>query len=220
LRAWHNSAKVDETRSVFDSLSYLFPSEIPSTREPLIRAQGASLTLDGIRKLFELCDRKPVLIGTIHGDLNATNVLTRAGDAIVIDFEQLAEGMPLVYDAACVEAGLLVDGFANDHRAVPDLLRSIDRLYSRQEIFEWVTQCHPKDSSTWFYDCVREIRVHARQFELRPGQYISALALAFIKKACNPYVFGDKRDELRAMGFVLAERLLRLITAQGDESVK
>ena len=211
LRAWHNAARQDYDRSVFESLSYLFPAMIPPIREPLIRAYGATLTLDQARALFGRRKSKPVLVGTIHGDLNATNVLVRVGDAIVIDFEQLREGMPLVYDCACVEAGLLVDGFADDKREMSIWLQSIEPLYANRNVYEWLTPCHPKDPSAWFYDCVRQIRLHARQFELAEDQYATALALAFIKKACNPHNFGDRRDELRAMGFLIAERILNLI---------
>jgi hypothetical protein len=213
LRAWHNAARQDCERTVFDALSYLFPSAIPPVREPLIRAYGATLTLEQARALFGRCTSRPVLVGTIHGDLNATNVLVRVGDAIVIDFEQLAEGMPLVYDCACVEAGLLVDGFAKDRRELASWLQSIEPLYANRNLYEWQTPCHPKDPSAWFYDCVRQIRLHARQFDLGEDQYATALALAFIKKACNSHVFGDRRDELRAMGFLIAERILKLITA-------
>jgi uncharacterized protein associated with vWA-MoxR-VMAP ternary system len=212
LRAWHNAAIRHEGRTVFECLDKRFPTQIPEDRAPLIRAYGAQRSLSDLRTALEQVKTKPVLIGTIHGDLNASNILIRGGDSIVIDFEQLSEGMPLVYDAASVEAGLFVDGFAGDTRDPLELLDSVAALYESRRFFDWLKPCHPKDSSAWFYECVRIIRLHTQQFELNSDQYAAALAFAYIKKACNRHLFGDKRDELRALGYVIAEKILGLLS--------
>jgi hypothetical protein len=216
LGAWRHAARKDDRRSLPEALSYLLPAEaaIPAERKVLIRSLGATPDLSQIRQLLDQCDAKPILVGTIHGDLNASNILIRFSDAILIDFEQLREGRPLLYDAASVEAGLLVDGFAQDRRRVPAWLKTIEPLYDSHEMFEWRVPCHPKDGSAWFYDCVREIRLHAKQLELKKGQYATALALAFVKKSCNPHLFHDRRDSLRAAAYILAERILNLVAAE------
>jgi hypothetical protein len=216
LRAWHNAATPGDARTVFECLAERYPAQIPEERAPLIRAYGARRSLQELRTTLEQQRGKPVLIGTIHGDLNASNILIRGGDAIVIDFEQLTEGMPLVYDAACVEAGLFVDGFVEDARDPLELLESVAPLYRSKRFFDWLKPCHPKDCSSWFYECVRLIRLHAQQFEFGPDQYATALAVAYIKKACNKHLFCDKRDELRALGYVLAERILDLLAAESQ----
>ncbi len=217
LRAWHNAAEGQNSRTVFECLAERYPTEIPDEREPLIRAYGGTHSLQYLRSVLEQVKAKPVLIGTIHGDLNASNVLIRGGDAIVIDFEQLTEGMPLVYDAASVEAGLFVDGFAEDPREPLAILESIAPLYQSKQLFDWLKPCHPKDGSSWFYECVRLVRLQAQQFQLAPDQYATALAFAYIKKACNKHVFCDRRDELRALGYVFAERIVELINPKGNQ---
>jgi hypothetical protein len=213
LAAWRNAAVVNSVLAIPQLLGYLFPVDIPKGREPLIRGCGAKLTLQEVRTLFESCASRPVLVGTIHCDLNATNVLARFGDAIVIDFEQLADGKPLVYDPASVEASLLVDGFANDPRDTDEWLLSIVRLYERRDMFGWIAPCRPDDPSAWFFDCVRQIRSYAHHLELVEGQYATALALALLKKSCNPNGFDIFAERRRASAFLLAENLLQSITA-------
>jgi hypothetical protein len=216
LGAWRHAAEQDDRRSVWQALSDLLPSDkdIPTERKELIREMQGTPELAPIRRLLDQCDAKPILVGTIHGDLNASNILIRLSDAILIDFEQLKEGRPLLYDAASVEAGLLVDGFASDRRSMDVWRESITPLYDSYEMFGWSKPCHPKDGSAWFFDCVRQIRLHAKQLELKRGQYATALAIALVKKSCNPHIFRDRRDRLRAAGFVLAEKILKLVVAE------
>jgi hypothetical protein len=193
--------------------------DIPDERKALIRSLGGTPDLAHIRELLDRCDAKPILIGTIHGDLNASNVLVRFSDAILIDFKQLNEGRPLLYDAASVEVGLLVDGFATDRRDVQEWLTSIERLYDSHEMFECRIPCHPQDPSAWFFDCVRQVRLHARQLELKKGQYATALGLAFVKKSCNAHMFYDRRDTLRAAAYLLGERILEFVVAEYSKEI-
>jgi Ternary complex associated domain 9 len=215
LAAWRHAARVDD-RSLPEALSgpLLDEAAIPNFRKATIRSLGATADLAYICQLLDQCRAKPILVGTIHGDLNATNILVRFSDAILIDFERLQEGQPLLYDAASVEAGLLVDGFAQDCRPISEWLESLEPLYGSHEMFDWRVPCHPKDQSAWFFDCVREIRAHARQLELRKGQYATALALALVKKGCNPHAFHDRRDELRSAGYALGDRILNLVAGE------
>lgn len=216
LWSWRNLAKPDEL-SIPDYLENLFPTKIPSEREALIRELGATLSVSEMKDLFMRRNSKPVLAGPVHGDLHATNVLVRSGDAIVIDFEKVESRWPLVYDAAALEGGLLVDGFADDSRSPADILSSIISLYENGVILERISSCHPKDASTWFYDCVHQIRIQARQLEFHPGQYATALALALIKKACNPHKFDDTKIRLRAVAYVLAEKILTARSRSSEE---
>jgi len=221
LGAWRNAARTDDVRSLPQALSYLLPDsiDIPDERKALIRSLGGTPDLAHIRELLDRCDAKPILIGTIHGDLNASNVLVRFSDAILIDFKQLNEGRPLLYDAASVEVGLLVDGFATDRRDVQEWLTSIERLYDSHEMFECRIPCHPQDPSAWFFDCVRQVRLHARQLELKKGQYATALGLAFVKKSCNAHMFYDRRDTLRAAAYLLGERILEFVVAEYSKEI-
>lgn len=223
LWAWRHIATTKQ-RSIPEYLEHLFPSEIPRHREHLIRELGATLSVSEMKALFMACSALPVLAGPIHGDLHATNVLVRSADAIVIDFEKIGFDMPLVYDAASLEGGLLVDGFIGDLRTPTSWLASIECLYDEAAFGHEVVPCHPRDKSAWYFDCVRQIRIHARQMERGAGQYAAALALALIKKACNSEDFRDSsgtntdvgqqmtREHLRAAAYVLAERILKTMS--------
>jgi hypothetical protein len=214
LRSWQRLA-TPEDRSIPEYLGDLFPKEFPEGREALVRAAGATRSIDELKSLFKGRNSKPVLAGPVHGDLHATNVLVRSADSIVIDFEKVEFRWPLVYDAASLEGGLLVDGFVGDNRSVPDIIDSIVKLYENGVTLERESSspardaaCHPKDASAWFYDCVHQIRLHARHMQRHPGQYATALSLALIRKACNPHQFTGKKLELRAAAFLLAEKIL------------
>ncbi|MBD8900361.1 phosphotransferase [Rhodanobacter sp. DHG33] len=222
LRPWHHAAMKDEARSVADyfdgryQTKIIFPTTIPPKRLLEIQRLGGDMSLTDLENIFKAQDHKPTRIGTIHGDLNATNVLVRNTDAIIIDFNDIQANMPLVYDAACLEGGLLVDGFVKDTRSPKDWLASIAPLYQKAALVDWIESCHPSDASRWFYDCVRQIRIHAKQFECQPGQYATVLALTLLKKACNSHSFEDsaepsdrKRAILRAGAYVLGQQILR-----------
>ena len=223
LRAWRNSANPEHTPlHVF--LGGDLPSEIPAHRRPLVEAYGASGSLQELRTVLTARGKEPVLVGAVHGDLHATNVLVRGGDAILIDFEKVRDRHPLLWDMACLEGGLFVDGFVDDRRPGVAVLHSVGCLYEAAAFSDDVYPCHPSDSSAWFFDCVRQIRMQARQVELKPGQYALTLAVALARKACNVKDFrADKtkapavsvplsREDVRALAYVLSERILMGLT--------
>lgn len=210
LSSWYLHAWEDQ-RSLVMLLLHLFPKDtIPLNRKARIKELGASKTLGDLRALFEKCTWTPVLVGPIHGDLHATNVLVRSTDAIVIDFQKHCEN-PLVYDAACLEAGLLVDGFGDDEREGVEWLNSIKPLYANFPLLSLPTHCHPRDSSSWFYACVQQIRLYARKMERHENQYAAALAIALLKKASNKHQFGQPKECHRAGAYVIAELILTTI---------
>lgn len=76
-----------------------------------------------------------------------------------------------------------------------------------------------KDGSSWYFDRVRQIRLHAKAMEQGPFQYAWALAFVLTKKACKDEVFRDpdlkpgqlSREDLRALALILAERIVNLL---------
>ncbi|MBI3504679.1 MAG: phosphotransferase [Proteobacteria bacterium] len=216
LRAWQHGW-TEENRSLCEYLVETTAPTIPEWREPLVRKYGATMSPAELQALVARHDSRPVRVGTVHGDLHATNVLVRNQDAIVIDFEKMAEGAPLLCDMASLEGGLFVDGFIGDRRTGKKLLLSVSCLYEAATFREpSQMKCHPADGSAWFFECVHQIRLHARHVERAPCQYALALAVALYKKACNPDDFrgdakkrtGLRREDVRALAFVLAERIL------------
>jgi len=144
-------------------------------------------------------------------------------DAVEVDYDPLEvvvdpkkallPDAPVLYDAASLEGGLLVDGFVNDGRTIEEWLNSLRPLYESGALLDATAPCHPRDASTWFFDAVRQIRLHARQFERHPGQYATALAVALLKKSCNSREFADRRQMLRAGAFVIGEMILTAETS-------
>jgi hypothetical protein len=204
-------------------------SVIPEHREPLVKAYGTTSTLEELKALIaRACPSQPVLVGVIHGDLHATNVLVRMNDAVIIDLERIATGQPLLLDAASLEGGLFVDGFVGDRRSAKEVLTSIQPLYTTAALEQDDHYCDPANRSAWFVDSVRQIRMQARQMERRPHQYGWTLAAVLLKKACNLDALpedGDAgalgsakltREDVRAMAFVLAEKIILGLSEQGE----
>lgn len=233
FRAWHNGAKPSDV-SLQKYLAKRVLPRIPDARKPLIKRYGAKRSLEELGKLLVAGDSRPVSIGVIHGDLHATNVLVRGDDAILIDFEQVEKDAPLLRDLACLEGGLFVDGFVGDGRTPKAILQSVECLYESKSLLKGrVDPCQPVDGSAWFFDCVMQIRMQARQHELADHQYALVLAAELMRKACNDHDFdadaqnagktdartkGHRKpgtnsvpvrmEQTRAMAYVLAERIL------------
>ncbi|MBK8322350.1 MAG: phosphotransferase [Betaproteobacteria bacterium] len=229
FRGWHNGAQPDAVPLQIH-LQARMPTAIPAFRKPLIDAAGATRTLDELGKWLVDGDSTPVSVGVIHGDLHATNVLVRGGDAILIDFEKVQSQGPVLRDLACLEGGLFVDGFVGERRDTASILASVKCLYTTDLLRAdgRVTHCQPDDGSAWFFDCVMQIRMQARPFELAANQYALLLASELIRKSCNSTNFdedtnvGSKPDlgrirmeQTRAMAYVLAEWVLTGLAAVG-----
>jgi hypothetical protein len=208
LLGWHRRWEEVST-PLSRGLLHRFPrmSRISNGRYARARALGATRDLNELRTLFERCNSEPILVGPIHGDLHAANVRVRATDAIVIDFCAHVD-FPLVYDAACLEASLLVEGFADDKREIEDWLSSIAQLYEHPVTDGSLPHPNPKDRSCWFHACVRQIRRYARQWERGKDQYAGALAVALLTKAVKDKNAPEPEASRRAAAYVLAERVL------------
>lgn len=208
LLGWHRRWKEVQT-PLSRGLNHLFPRirRLRNSRFARARALGATRDLNELRTLFERCDSVPVLVAPIHGDLHAGNVRVRATDAIVIDFCAHSD-FPLVYDAACLEASLLVDGFADDRRDIQEWLDSVASLYDHPLTGSRLPHPNPKDRSCWFHACVRQIRRYARQWECAEDQYAGALAVALLTKAVKDKNAVEPEASRRAAAYVLAERVL------------
>ena len=224
LVAWRRAAKPLDV-PLASYLADVFPKSIPAHRAPLITAYGATHPPAELKRLFDSLSSQPVLVGVVHGDLHATNVLVRSNDAVIIDLERVQLSMPLLFDAASLEGGLFIDGFIGDRRSGPELLASLASLYSANAFSGDDHYCLPQDGSAWFADSVRQIRMQAKQMERAQRQYGMVLAAILLKKACNPEDFRQPpqvtgtnpppltREEVRALAYVLGERILLSLTA-------
>lgn len=218
IASWHSGADVED-RILPETLEGRFPDLVPGHRRALMEGYGAVLDLDSLHKQFSAFQSRPVLMGVVHGDLHATNVLVRGGDAIIIDFEKIEMKKPVLFDAASLEAGLFVDGFVGDRRSGEEVLKSVMQLYSVAALNGEMLTCHPKDGSSWFFDCVRQIRLHAQLMEQNRSQYAMTLACVLAKKACKNEVLNDPsgatgltREAVRALAMVLAEQIFKALS--------
>lgn len=220
LLGWHRQASRVDT-SIAEGLLGQFPRHIDPARMTRARKLGAKHDIAQLRALFELCDSKPVLAGPVHGDLHASNVRVRATDAIVIDFFAHRKA-PLLYDAATLEASLLVEGFGKGEKDIRAWFRSVESLYDHSPLDSAVAPANPKNKTFWFHACVMQIRRYARQWELEEHQYAAALALALLVKAKKDPTIPDPEGARRAAAYVFAERILlksfgaRAAAAQGS----
>lgn len=210
LRTWQSyGRKVEESVPEFlRTHNFHFPDELPQNRIGLVSQLGSTKTLMELKALYEKLDSKPILIGPGHGDLHAANILVRGADAVLIDFEKARQDIPFVFDLASLESGLFVDGFLKDKRSHKEILCSVIGLYDGGKDQCRTLPCKPEDPSVWYFECIRQIRLHARELEQASGQYAAALVFTFLKKACNSDIIGEEQIALRACAFILAEKIL------------
>ncbi len=225
LRAWHHISR-DEDQPLQNYLRDMMPKKIPKARKKIIEKIEIPKSPSELMILLEEYSSSPVQIGVVHGDLHSLNILVRGVDAIVIDFEKVEENKPLLIDLTSLEAGLLIDGFIGDHRTIHELLKSIEPLIEIDTLIQHKNiKFDPSYESAWFFDCVRQIRMHAREIEQTEGQYALTLAVMLAKKACKEplrNVNSDRRYlstiDLRAIAYILAQRILIKYSQHNSDS--
>lgn len=207
LHGWYRLAE-DDLTPIPKRLH--FPRRKPPTRRlHFAKRLGLTKSLAALRKLYlRSMELTPVLTGPIHGDLHAANILVRGVDAILIDFCAHQDDMPILFDIACLEVSLLIDGFDKDDRDTISWLRSIMPLYEAPLLRSPCATTHPKEPSAWFFACVNQLRLFARDMQRCDGQYAAVLAISLIKKACKDPELTGKANRRRAAAYVLAEKLL------------
>jgi len=218
LGTWRKQARKDSDRTLGQFLEGKWLDEkngqeisLPPSRAITVSRLGGTPIVGPLREIFNRCSQSKVWSGPTHGDLHATNVLVRGSDAIIIDFEKMKDEFPILYDPASLEGGLLVEGFGGDRRSKDDpgkLLDSISRLYALKALNNSVDPCHATDPSSWFYDCVGQIRTLSRHAQRCDGQYALVLAVCLIRKGCNPHSFEPAYENLRAISFILGQQIL------------
>lgn len=179
-------------------------------RAAIVTQLGGDSNVRRLKKKFDKFSNISVNCGPAHGDLHATNVLVRGSDAIIIDFEKMEADFPLLYDPASLEGGLLVEGFRKDKRIEKNpqsLLDSISRLYDADALRGALVTCSPSDKSSWFFDCTNQIRALSRHAEI-DSEYALVLAVCLIRKGCNRQIFDNAQESLRAISFVLGQKIL------------
>jgi hypothetical protein len=191
---------------------------LPPARAEIVRDLGGETEVAPLKVIFENHGNTRVLIAPAHGDMHATNVLVRHGDAILIDFEKLEQHYPLTYDPASLEGGLLVEGFIEDLKNETfkpnDLVKLIEPLYEESAFKgRGMTLCPRGDPTEWYYDAVNQIRTLSWAAETEPGQYALTLALCLIRKGCNTHESLDAKapSTSRAIAFFFGQKILRRI---------
>jgi hypothetical protein len=126
----------------------------------------------------------------------------------------------LLYDPASLEGGLLVEALRHDRRSAEDpaaLLAAIAPLYHLNVLEELFCPCRASDPLVWFHECIGQIRTLSRPLERpigRYGQYAMVLAMCLVRKGCNPHGFEAAQENLRAIAFVLGQRIFRQLDEQ------
>jgi hypothetical protein len=228
---WRKQKRLDTSRSLSSYLDRRWYTEdsddligLPSARAQIVRNLGGNTDISSLKKMFEdRADASP-LIAPAHGDMHATNVLVRHGDAILIDFEKLEQDYPLTFDPASLEAGLLVEGFLQDlgkKRLQPrDLVQCIEPLYELSALrVGGMPRCRRGDPTEWYFDAVNQVRTLSWEAENAPDQYALTLALCLIRKGCNTHkdLEATAPSASRAIAFLFGQKILRAIAAKSGD---
>jgi hypothetical protein len=226
LGGWRKQQRVDKEFSLAAYLDKKWRVEgqsqfiaLPPERIPLVERLRADIAIEPLKAIFDQLGQTEPLVAPAHGDMHATNVLVRHGDAILIDFEKLEEHYPLTYDPASLEGGLLVEGFIEDFkkkRLTPrKLLSMISPLYEERSLkMGQPTYCRPGNPTEWFFNAVNQVRALSWSAEREPGQYALTLALCLIRKGCNshPELNEKEPNTLRAIAFFFGQKILRAMS--------
>ena len=232
LGGWRKQQRVDKKLSFGSYLEKKWCVEgqsqliaLPAERIPLVQELRSDIAIEPLEAIFKQLGQTEALVAPAHGDMHATNVLVRHGDAILIDFEKLEPHYPLTYDPASLEGGLLVEGFIEDlkkKKLTPlDIVRLIEPLYAERALERGQTTfCSPGDPTEWFYNAVNQIRTLSWSAEEEPGQYALTLALCLIRKGCNPHVDleAEEPNTLRAIAFFFGQKILRAMASTAATS--
>lgn len=223
LGGWRKQKSLDTNQSLSSHLEKKWRVEgsdaliaLPPTRSEIVRDLGGETDVAPLKVIFENHANTSALIAPAHGDMHATNVLVRHGDAILIDFEKLEQHYPLTYDPASLEGGFLVEGFIKDlekKRFKPnELVKLLEPLYEQSALkCSGTTLCRRGDPIEWYYDAVNQIRTLSWAAENEPGQYALTLALCLIRKGCNPHesLEAEAPSLSRAIAFFFGQKILR-----------
>jgi hypothetical protein len=223
LGGWRKQKRPDTSQSLSKYFEKKWHTEgsnalitLPPARAEIIRILGGDTDVASLKEIFENHGNTSALVAPAHGDMHATNVLVRHGDAILIDFEKLEQHYPLTYDPASLEGGLLVEGFIKDlkkERFKPnELVKLIEPLYKQSALKgSGTTHCRPGDPTEWYFDAVNQIRTLSWATEHEPGQYALTLALCLIRKGCNTHenLEAEAPSEARAIAFFFGQKILR-----------
>ena len=223
LGGWRKQKRLDTSRSLSEHLETKWHAEgsnaliaLPPERAELVLQFGGDTDIAPLKVIFENHANTSALVAPAHGDMHATNVLVRHGDAILIDFEKLEQHYPLTYDPASLEGGLFVEAFIKDlkkERFKPnELIELIRPLYEQSALKgSGTTHCRPGDPTEWYFDAVNQIRTLSWAAENEPGQYALTLALCLIRKGCNPHqnLEAEAPSRSRAIAFYFGQRILR-----------
>jgi hypothetical protein len=233
LAGWRKQSSDDPLRTLGDYLADRWQAEesdaliaLPESQRQIVSKLGGEVEVGPLKRIFEAHSQTTPRYAPAHGDLHATNVLVRHGDAIIIDFEKLKDDYPLTYDPASLEGGLLVEGFTKDlnKKVITDQqlvgllkpLYTLDALCRRKDI-----PCPRGSLQEWFFDCVNQLRTLSWSAEYEIGQYALTLALCLIRKGCNAHdAFTDEQKTLRAISFFFGQHLLREIEAHPKGQVR
>lgn len=233
LGGWRKQKRLDAHRPLNSYLEKRWQAEdsealiaLPPDRADIVRELGGDIDLVPMKKIFEDYGKTSPLIAPAHGDMHATNVLVRHGDAILIDFEKLEQDYPLTYDPASLEGGLLVEGFFEDIEKKTfepkELVQRIGPLYELSALsIRGAAFCRRGDPTEWYFDAINQIRTLSWAAENEPGQYALTLALCLIRKGCNKResLKATGRNTSRAIAFFFGQKILRAIAAEHGGNV-
>lgn len=192
-------------------------------RAEIVTNLGGATEVSRLKDIFEKHSNTIPRCAPAHGDLHATNVLVRHGDAIIIDFEKMEKHYPLTYDPASLEGGILVEGFVKDFKknaiAPEKLVELLKPLYAADALIDRVELSCPRGSLVeWYYECVNQIRMRSWSAERESRQYALTLALCLIRKGCNNHdSFTNEQSISRAIAFFFGQSILREIEARSPK---
>jgi hypothetical protein len=164
--------------------------------------KSAIQLLEGLRGLPAIDYR----VGTVHGDLHARNIHTRAQDAIVLDFCNSSPSQPLALDAAYLEvtSAFHSDTHGDIGASWPSTVRELYRL---ECLLTPPRADFERRRSQWLRNLVRQVRLYALGNVESEREYAVIVAYILLRHATFAPP-NDSEAAVRVQAYLAAERLI------------
>jgi len=175
-----------------------------STRAAAVKAQGCLRTPEALLIALASLPSISYRVSPAHGDLHPSNVRSRRGDAILIDFYSTLPTAPAVFDSAWLEVST---AFSARAAGLTGWREMVDELYDLTMLRKPPAPQSETARANWLHQMIRQIRLFAFAEQETDLEYAQVIAFCLVRYGgfCPKT---DAHAKAREVAFILGERLV------------